>query len=78
VLLTRDGQVLTRARGVRHALAAVGGYWRLLAALAGVVPARLADAAYDLVARLRHRLFHRPPEACPILPSDLRDRFLPD
>ena len=78
VLLTRDGRVLTRARAVRHALAAIGGSWRALAALTGIVPPRLADHAYDRVARLRHRLFRRPTEACPITPPALRERFLAD
>jgi len=78
VLLTRDGRVLTRARAVRHALAALGGDWRALAALIGIVPPRLADHAYDGVARLRHQLFRRPAEACPITPPALRERFLAD
>jgi predicted DCC family thiol-disulfide oxidoreductase YuxK len=78
VLWTEDREVLTRSRGVRHALASIGGYWRALAAIAGLVPARAADALYDAVARVRHRLFRRPAEACPLLPPDLRGRFLPD
>lgn len=78
VLVTRSHEVLTRSRGVFHALAEIGGYWRVLAAVAGVLPIRLADAVYDAVARVRHRLFRRPDEACPLIPKDLRSRFLPD
>jgi predicted DCC family thiol-disulfide oxidoreductase YuxK len=78
VLLTRRQEVLTRSEGVRHALAEIGGYWRVLAAVAGLLPVRVADAAYDAVARVRHRLFRRPDEACPLVPPDLRGRFLPD
>jgi hypothetical protein len=38
----------------------------------------LGDAAYDLVARLRHRLFALPPDACPVTPPHLRARFILD
>ena len=39
------------------------------------LPTSLLNRAYDIVAAIRHRLFRRPREACPILPPDLRDRF---
>jgi predicted DCC family thiol-disulfide oxidoreductase YuxK len=78
VLLTRGGRVLTRAAAVWRALATLGGYWRALAAVGGLIPRVVTDAAYDGIARIRHRLFRRPPEACPILPPDLRERFLAD
>ena len=78
VVLTADGRVLTRSRAVRHLLSRLGGLWGVAARLAGVVPVPLGDAAYDLVARVRHRLFARPPEACPLLPARLRSRFALD
>jgi predicted DCC family thiol-disulfide oxidoreductase YuxK len=78
VLVTRRREVLTRSRGVLRALTESGGYWRVLAAVAGLLPARLADSVYDAVARVRHRLFRRPDDACPLIPPDLRGRFLPD
>jgi predicted DCC family thiol-disulfide oxidoreductase YuxK len=78
IVLTADGRVLTRSRAVRHLLIRLGGLWGVLARLAVVIPAPLGDAAYDVVAGLRHRLFARPPEACPILPRRLRSRFVLD
>jgi predicted DCC family thiol-disulfide oxidoreductase YuxK len=60
---------------VRHLLLRLGGLWGVLARLAGVIPAPLGDAAYDVVAGLRRRLFARPPGACPLVPSRLRSRF---
>ena len=75
LIATADGRLLTRARGVRHLLERLGGYWRCLAWVSRVVPAALLDFAYDRVATIRHRLFRRPPEACPILPPELRERF---
>jgi predicted DCC family thiol-disulfide oxidoreductase YuxK len=78
VLETRKGAILTKARAVRHGLAALGGSWRVLGGMSRIVPLPLLDAAYDAVARVRHRLFRRPADACPITPPDLRARFLPD
>jgi hypothetical protein len=33
------------------------------------------DAGYDGVARVRHLLFPRPGDACPVTPPELRARF---
>lgn len=76
VLMVQDGRVLTRSRAVRHCLIALGGYWRILGMMAALVPPALGDAAYDLVACVRHRLFARPPDACPVTPAHLRGRFI--
>lgn len=76
VLATADGRVLTRSAGVLHLGRRLGGIWRLLATVAGVVPESLRDRAYDTVARVRHRLFAKPKDACPLLPPHLRARFL--
>jgi predicted DCC family thiol-disulfide oxidoreductase YuxK len=78
VLLTSDGRVLTRSRAVRRLLMRLGGWWTVLGRLAVVVPAPAADLAYDVVARVRYRLFARPPEACPLLPAAVRSRFILD
>lgn len=75
VLETAEGRLLTRSAAVLHALARLGGLWRLLGALARLVPPVLRDAAYDAVARVRYRVFARPAEACPVVPAALRARF---
>jgi predicted DCC family thiol-disulfide oxidoreductase YuxK len=77
ILRTADGRLLVRSAAVLECLRRVGGGWRALAILAGVVPTALADRLYDLVAGARHRLFRRPDEVCPIVPAALRDRVLP-
>jgi predicted DCC family thiol-disulfide oxidoreductase YuxK len=75
VVQTAEGAVLTRSAAVRSILQRLGGLWRVLGALTGLLPARVLDAAYDGLARVRLRLFAKPAEACPLLPKHLRDRF---
>lgn len=75
VLRTDRGELLTRSAGVLHLLSRLGGFWRVLAGLGRLFPTRLADAVYDFVARVRYRLFARPPDACPVVPARLRARF---
>jgi predicted DCC family thiol-disulfide oxidoreductase YuxK len=67
-------RVTVRASAALAAARYVGGIWRL-AALAGVLPARWRDTAYDLLARHRHRLTRQPGQ-CYVPPLDLRSRFL--
>ncbi len=77
VLLTADGRLLFRSDAALHALARLGGAWRGLARCLALVPRPLRDATYSLVARVRGRLLARPEGACPRLPADLAERFLP-
>ena len=76
VLRAEDGALLTRSAAVLIACQRLGGLWRLLAALAGWVPRPLRDLVYRGIASIRYRVFHRPEEACPIIPDRLRSRFL--
>jgi predicted DCC family thiol-disulfide oxidoreductase YuxK len=76
VLLGADGAVRTRSNAVIAVLRSLGGWWRVMAAVMGVVPRMLRDAVYDGVARVRRRLFTRPADVCPMLPPELRSRFL--
>ena len=76
VVRTAEGGLLTRSTGALHVLGRLGGAWRAWAALFGIVPRPVRDAAYDLIARVRFRLFAKPAEACPFVPPPLRARFL--
>jgi predicted DCC family thiol-disulfide oxidoreductase YuxK len=77
VVQTEKGVLLTRSSGALHILGRLGGVWRLLAGLLVLLPTSLRDRLYDSVARLRHRLFARPAELCPLMPPSLRTRFDP-
>lgn len=77
VLRAADGRLLVRSEAVLHVLRRLGGGWGRTAAAAAIVPRPLRDLIYDGVARVRHALFARPAEVCPIVPAPLRDRFDP-
>jgi len=76
VVLTADGRVLTRSAAVVFILGALGGWWTIAARIGGLVPRAVADALYDVVARGRRRWFAAPAEACPVVATELRARFL--
>lgn len=59
---------------VIEVLRRLGGAWRL-AMLGGLVPRRVRDAGYRLLARHRYRVFGRR-AACMVPPPGTADRFL--
>jgi predicted DCC family thiol-disulfide oxidoreductase YuxK len=75
VIQQADGTLLVRSRAVRHILYRLGGLWRVISALMGLVPAALADVGYRVVARLRNRFFAKPTQVCPLAPPALQQRF---
>lgn len=77
VVLTAEGQLLTRSRAVVHVLSRLGRPWLVAASLVRLLPRPIADLVYDACARLRKRLFGRPERSCPVLPEELRARFDP-
>ena len=77
LVLTPEGELLTRSGGALYLLRRAGGLWRLLALVAALVPRRARDFVYDAVARRRRGWFGRTEQLCPVLPPDLRRRFDP-
>jgi predicted DCC family thiol-disulfide oxidoreductase YuxK len=75
LVVARAGTILGRAASMIEVARALGGLWRLLAALVAAVPRRVADAGYDLMAANRKRLFATPDDVCPLMPAHLRARF---
>lgn len=67
-------RVFVKGRAALRALVELGGRWRLASAL-GVLPAFLLDAAYDLVALHRYRLFGKY-ESCLVPLPHVRTKFL--
>jgi len=75
VIRTSDGRVLYRSAAAIHALHRLGGYWRFAAWIGQALPGGLLDALYDGIARIRHKVFRKPSDVCPMMPKDLRTRF---
>jgi predicted DCC family thiol-disulfide oxidoreductase YuxK len=76
VVLLEGERILVKSDAALHVLAGLGGGWRAVARVSALFPRLLRDSVYDLVARFRRRLFRAPAGACPIVPADLRGRFL--
>jgi predicted DCC family thiol-disulfide oxidoreductase YuxK len=77
LVLTREGQILTRSSAVLHILEQLGGGWRVLAVLGRLVPSGIRDLVYRFIARIRHGLLPAPESACPVVAPALRARFGP-
>lgn len=76
VVFTADSRLLLKSEAARYVMQRLG--LRVRATLLGVLPHWLADFGYDVVARYRYNLFGRNKEdMCPLVPADLRNRFLP-
>lgn len=77
VVLTREGTLLIRSDAFIHILRRMGGGWKAMGAVLGVIPRIVRDAVYDFVARVRYRVFGRRDEVCPVAAPELRARFDP-
>jgi predicted DCC family thiol-disulfide oxidoreductase YuxK len=77
VVRTADGRTLVRSAAVIHIGERLGGTWRSLARLVSLFPRWLLDFGYDGIARIRGALVAKPAATCPVLPPELRGRFLP-
>lgn len=74
----RDGngdRILTGARAALHSLKLLGGGWRLLATLAGILPGAVLRFGYNAIARNRYRWFGKA-DACALDPALLKGRLV--
>jgi predicted DCC family thiol-disulfide oxidoreductase YuxK len=76
-ILTNGGDLLTRSDAFLHVCRKLGGGWKILAEILGVIPRPLRDAVYNGVARIRYRVFGKRDELCPVVPAEIRARFDP-
>ncbi len=77
VVQTSTGELLLRSSAAIYIMKRLGRGWRWVAKVMSLFPRRLADAAYDVVARNRFRFFSRPETTCPIIPEKLKRCFDP-
>lgn len=70
----RASRVLVRSDAALRVAEYLGGWWRLAGA-ARLLPRPVRDAAYDFIARHRHRLLGGGP-SCLVPSPEVRERFL--
>jgi predicted DCC family thiol-disulfide oxidoreductase YuxK len=68
-------RLFSRSEAVAYVLRELGGGWRLLSFIWKVLPLALRDAAYNLVARNRYRIFGKL-DTCPLPDPRERHKFL--
>jgi len=71
---TPGEQLRARSQAALHCASLLGWPWKM-AGVARIIPPAMLDAAYDLFARYRYRVFGRH-DACMIPTPDVRERFL--
>jgi predicted DCC family thiol-disulfide oxidoreductase YuxK len=76
-IMTASGKLLVRSDATIYVLRLLGGFYKPLASLLRLFPKRLRDWTYDFIARRRKVWFAKPQTLCPIVPEQLRPRFLP-
>lgn len=77
VVQTHDASLLTRSDACVHILRRLGGGWKIMAAFVAAIPRPLRDGFYNLIARIRYRVFGQRADLCPIVRPDQRERFDP-
>jgi predicted DCC family thiol-disulfide oxidoreductase YuxK len=77
VVLTSDGRLLIRSDAFIHILRRLGGTQAVFAGVLAVIPRQVRDLAYDLIARIRYKVFGRRDDVCPLVSPELRKRFDP-
>lgn len=78
VLQVEPGQWLVKSDAVIYVLRHIGGLWFLLSYLLAVFPRWVRDGGYDLVGKLRYRLFGQSSTLCPVVPIAFATRFIID
>jgi predicted DCC family thiol-disulfide oxidoreductase YuxK len=77
VVRTDNGKLLVKSSAVLYVLEQIGGAWRAISMTVNILPATLLDSGYDIVARMRRKVFSKPASTCPLVPADLQKRFRP-
>jgi len=68
-------RILVRSEAVIYVAKRLGGLWFIGATLLSVVPRRVRDFGYDLVASMRKKIMGTTQQTCPLVPEPLRRRF---
>ena len=76
VLVTESGSVFVKSSAIIVMLIALGKVWRLVGAILWFIPKPLRDMGYDAIGKIRKKLASTPKELCPLVSSEMRQRFI--
>ncbi len=76
IVHTQDGELLTKTSAVVSILKGVGGFWGSIGGVIDIFPKAISDFVYDFIASIRKKIFASPKDLCPLVPEELRERFL--
>jgi len=76
LVFTRDGKIMMRSDATIYILTTLGGRWLKYAKLLKLFPRPIRDLGYRFIATIRHYIFAPPESVCPVVPEELRGRFL--
>lgn len=76
VLLTENRQMLTQSDAAVHVMKTLSPGWARVGKMVGVLPKPLRDLGYRYVATVRKKVFKKPEGVCPLVPPELRGRFV--
>ncbi|MCB9030131.1 MAG: DUF393 domain-containing protein [Deltaproteobacteria bacterium] len=76
VLQRSKNELLIRSEAVVEILKGLGGLWYILGVLIWLIPYPARDLGYRFIASIRHKLSSTPEDVCPVVPENLRQRFL--
>ncbi|MEZ4752798.1 MAG: DCC1-like thiol-disulfide oxidoreductase family protein [Bdellovibrionota bacterium] len=76
VVAKSDSSLLAKSDAIIYILKKLGGLWVIVSYFLYFIPRFLRNFGYDFVAAIRHKIFRKPTTACPIMPPELRERFM--
>ena len=76
VFLDNDGKYYIRSAAVIRVFEYLGTPWSGVATFLKLFPTPLRDFGYKIVASIRKKVSRKPAGICPVVPEDLRSRFL--
>jgi predicted DCC family thiol-disulfide oxidoreductase YuxK len=76
IVVIGEKGLLVKSQAALFVLNKLGGGYATLSKVLGIFPKFFADLVYDLVAKVRKKIFKTPQDVCPVVPEELRGRFL--
>ena len=76
VILLDNKMIYIRSKAALKIMSNLGGMYKILSIIAGLIPTRLADFLYNIIAKHRYKWFGKY-ETCIVPEPKWKDRFIP-